>query len=92
MTLEFYPRRMFVTAQGRSVLIGGRCRKDFKQQTTLFVNDSSGAFDDLMSQLGKHKTGKGCFYIKRLSDVDEAVLEQVIAAAIERCRLRGACT
>src|SRR6185436_854284 len=26
--------------------------------------------DDLLTQLGKHTTGKGCLYIKRLSDVD----------------------
>jgi hypothetical protein len=35
-------------------------------------------------RLGKHKTGKGCLYINRLSDVDLNVLEQMIASAIER--------
>ena len=30
-------------------------------------------YDGLMRKLGKHKTGKSCLYIKRLSDVDETV-------------------
>jgi hypothetical protein len=33
---------------------------------------------ELVARLGKHKTGKGCLYIKKLSDVDESVLEQLI--------------
>jgi hypothetical protein len=44
--------------------------------------------EELLSQLGKHKRGKGCLYIRRLSDVDLGVLEQLIAASIaERQRL-----
>jgi hypothetical protein len=36
----------------------------------------------LMARLGKHRTGKGCLYIKRLADVDEAVLEQLVTEAL----------
>jgi hypothetical protein len=36
---------------------------------------------DLLAKLGKHKVGKGCLYIKRLSDVDEGVLRELIAKA-----------
>ena len=32
----------------------------------------------LMSKLGKFKTGKGCLYIKQLSDIDLGVLEKLI--------------
>ncbi|HNP32510.1 MAG TPA: DUF1801 domain-containing protein [Flavobacterium sp.] len=32
----------------------------------------------LLSKLGKHKSGKSCVYIKKLSDVDIAVVEQLI--------------
>ena len=35
-------------------------------------------FDDELSRLGKHKMGKACLYIKRLSDVDEVVLKEII--------------
>lgn len=33
----------------------------------------------VLAQLGKHKTGKGCLYIKRLADIDLTVLERLIA-------------
>ena len=36
----------------------------------------------LLARLGKHRTGKCCLYIKRLSDVDEAVLEELIVEAL----------
>jgi nucleoid DNA-binding protein len=34
--------------------------------------------DELRSKLGKHKIGKSCLYINKLSDVDLSVLEQII--------------
>ena len=39
-----------------------------------------------MSKLGKYKTGKSCLYIKRLADVDEAVLEQLIQESVAYMR------
>ncbi|MFM5916301.1 MAG: DUF1801 domain-containing protein [Novosphingobium sp.] len=33
----------------------------------------------LRARLGKHSTGKGCLYIKKLADVDLVVLEELIA-------------
>jgi len=36
---------------------------------------------DTLSKLGKHKTGSGCLYINKLEDVDEKILEKLIAAA-----------
>lgn len=35
----------------------------------------------LLARLGPHKLGKGCLYIKRLSDVDLAVLETLVRQA-----------
>jgi len=35
----------------------------------------------IVARLGKHDTGKGCLYIKKLSDVDLSVLDELIAAA-----------
>ena len=34
---------------------------------------------DLLEQLGPHKTGKGCLYIKSLADVDMAIVKKIIA-------------
>ena len=36
---------------------------------------------EALAKLGKHKTGKGCLYINKLTDVDTKLLEQIIAAA-----------
>lgn len=43
-----------------------------------YVNRQAEA-DDLFARLGKHTTGKSCLYIKRLDQVDLAVLEQLVA-------------
>lgn len=54
-----------------------------KTNLTLYLNNGTGWHQDLLDKLGKHKTGKGCLYIKKLSDVDENVLEQIIDKSIE---------
>ena len=54
-----------------------------KQNLTLYVG--AGLQDPaLMTKLGKHSTGRGCLYIKRLSDVDLPTLKRVIKAAAKR--------
>lgn len=40
--------------------------------------------DPLLEALGPHTTGKGCLYVKRLDDVDEGVLEQLVRNAREQ--------
>lgn len=37
---------------------------------------------EALTRLGKHKTGLGCLYIKRLTDVDLNVLAEMIAASL----------
>lgn len=54
-----------------------------KANTVLYIADGFSGHTDLMAKLGKHKTGKSCLYIKRLSDVDEGVLEQLCVASLE---------
>ena len=38
----------------------------------------------LLARLGKHTHGKGCLYIKKLADVDVAVVEQLVAMSWAR--------
>ncbi len=38
--------------------------------------------EDLLARLGKYTRGKGCLYIKRLSDVDLAILEELVGATV----------
>lgn len=56
-----------------------------KGALTLYLMSGLGWPDqaDLMSKLGKHKTGKGCLYIKQLSDVDVKVLERLIERSVK---------
>jgi len=35
----------------------------------------------LLGRLGKHDTGKGCLYVKRLADVDAGVLQEMVERA-----------
>ena len=53
---------------------------------TIYIMPGFRGFDALMKKLGKYKTGKSCLYIKRLSDVDEAVLQRLIDASVKRMR------
>ena len=57
-----------------------------KQALAVYIMAGFGQFDTLMKELGKYKTGKSCLYIKRLSDVDEKVLEQLIAGSVKYMR------
>ena len=36
----------------------------------------------LLAKLGKHTTGKGCVYIKKLADVDQHVLEALVVRSL----------
>jgi nucleoid DNA-binding protein len=51
-----------------------------KSAITLYLNAGSGwdAHADVLESLGKHKLGKGCLYIKRLTDVDVNRLSTLI--------------
>ena len=40
----------------------------------------------LMDRLGKYKTGETCLYIRRLADVDESVLEALVAESLDYMR------
>lgn len=59
-----------------------------KQALTVYIMPGFAKFGALMKKLGKHKTGKSCLYIKSLSDVDEAVLEDLIVASVDDMRRR----
>jgi hypothetical protein len=44
----------------------------------------------LLAKLGKHTTGKGCLYIKSLSDVDQKVLQELIVRSVAAKRVSKA--
>ena len=53
-----------------------------KASTTLYLSGGVDHYADLFARLGKHTTGKGCLYLKRVSDVDRDVLVEVIARSV----------
>lgn len=53
-----------------------------KAATVLYGLTGTGDADSLLSKLGKHSTGKGCLYIKKLSDVDQKVLEAMVVKSV----------
>ena len=55
-----------------------------KGSLSLYVLNGAPTQAALLETLGKHKTGKGCLYVKKLADVDEKILEKVIAAACKK--------
>lgn len=64
---------------------GTMCRIGFsprKAELVIYAMGGAGETAEgqaLFARLGKHKTGKGCLYIRKLADVDLAVLEALVA-------------
>ncbi|MET0308152.1 MAG: DUF1801 domain-containing protein [Sphingomonas sp.] len=66
---------------------GEMCRIGFsprKAELVLYVLDGNADQSAELSRLGRHKTGKGCLYIKKLADVDMTVLEGLVQDKIDR--------
>lgn len=54
-----------------------------KTALTVYIMPGFEPYDDLLSRLGKYKTGRSCLYINKLEDVDLTVLEEVIARSVK---------
>lgn len=70
----------YVYASGRE---GDMCRIGFsprKQDLTVYLCGGFEPHRALLARLGKHRSSVSCLYLKRLDDVDRAVLTKLIAA------------
>ena len=54
-----------------------------KQNLTLYIMAGNKDSKDLLKKLGKHKTSKGCLYINKLADVDQATLEKLVKKSFQ---------
>jgi hypothetical protein len=73
--------------EGDSFLTGFSPRKQsFSIYLVAYEYDKD--LSGFLQKLGKHKTGKGCLYINKLSDVDETVLEGMIAESLRLMKER----
>lgn len=83
---------------GRYALPQGNSGKSFdwpltgfasrKTDLTLYIMPGFDDYAALMAQLGKHRNGKSCLYLKRLSDIDLAVLRELVRESVRRVRER----
>ena len=69
--------------EGDWFLTGFSPRKD---SLTLYLVPSLHGHAARLQSLGKYKTSKSCLYIKRLADVDQTVLKQLITDAVKAAR------
>jgi len=71
--------------EGDSCLTGFSSRKG---DISVYLIGSFPGRDELLAKLGRHKMAKACLYIRKLSDVDLEVLEQLVAGSVAEMKRR----
>ena len=64
--------------EGDSCLVGFSSRKG---DISVYLLASFPERGELLARLGKHKTAKGCLYVRKLGDIDARVLEQLVTGS-----------
>jgi hypothetical protein len=54
-----------------------------KANLSVYILPGYGDFQTLLDRIGKHKKGKSCLYINKLSDIDTNVLSELITAGLK---------
>lgn len=54
-----------------------------KTAISLYVYSGCSGQEELLKDLGKFKMGKGCIYVKKLSDINQEVLKKLMLSTIE---------
>ena len=57
-----------------------------KQSLTLYIMAGFDNYETLLSQLGKHKTGKSCLYINKIADINVDVLKELVKQSVAHMR------
>lgn len=73
------------TQEGDWFLIGFSPRKT---AISLYVYTGCAGQERLLKDLGKFKMGKACIYIKKLSDINQEVLAELMRTSIEHLELK----
>lgn len=66
--------------EGDAPLVGFSPRKD---AISLYLYSSFESKEGLLSKFGKHKAGKGCIYIKKITDIDVEILKKMISYSVQ---------
>ena len=69
--------------EGDAPLVGFSPRKD---AIALYLSSQFKDREELLAKFGKHKTAKACIYLKKMSDIDVAVLKEMTINSIERIK------
>ena len=56
------------------------------KQFTIYLTSGMVGYDDLLDRLGKHTTTKVCLYFRRLADLDQVVLRELIERSVDHVR------
>ncbi|MCW5610583.1 MAG: DUF1801 domain-containing protein [Rubrivivax sp.] len=70
---------------------GEMCKVGFAirgRELVIYILAEGAEQEALLSQLGKHKMGKSCLYIKRLADINFAVLEKLVVGSLTQLNAR----
>jgi hypothetical protein len=70
---------------------GDACLAGFshrRPEIVVYIAHGFESREKLLQELGRHRTGKYCVYIKRLSDIDVGVLEKLVKASVAEMRKR----
>lgn len=57
-----------------------------KANLTLYLMSGFERYEDIMVRLGKHTTGSSCLYIKRLTDIDQKVLQTLLEESVKHLK------
>ncbi len=57
-----------------------------KADLSIYIMPGYADFGPILARLGKHRMGKACLYLRHLSDADEAVLRELIAAGLDHLK------
>lgn len=63
-----------------------------KQNLAVYIMPGFSRCSSLMNRLGKYKTGKSCLYLRRLGDVDQKVLRQLVTRSVADMKKLYDCT
>ncbi len=63
-----------------------------KAQFSLYIYSKTDKSDVLLKDFGKFKMGKACIYIKKLADIDIAILEQLCKETIQYLKEHHTCS
>jgi hypothetical protein len=69
--------------EGDAFVAGFSPRKD---NLTLYIMGGFDQYAPLLEKLGKHKIGKACLYVKKLSDVDLDTLKEMVRRSAEHIK------